>query len=82
MYRGCLKTIALVGRQFRSLMLYQNSSVRWLLLRTQAIGEAGENNTYMKTEMQRLRTRIKEVYHRKFVWNNTKIGIDGKNLEN
>jgi hypothetical protein len=63
-------------------MLYQNSSVRWLLLRTQAIGEAGENNTYMKTEMQRLRTRIKEVYHRKFVWNNTKIGIDGKNLEN
>ncbi len=78
MYRGCLKTIALVGRQFRTLIHHQNSSLRWLLLRTQAIGEAGENNTFMKTEMQRLRTRIREVYHRKFIWNNTKIGIDGK----
>ena len=72
-----MKTIAFVGRQFKHLIHHPNSSVRWLLLRTQAIGEAGENNTMMKAELQKLRSRIKEVYHRKFVWNNMKIGIDG-----
>jgi hypothetical protein len=46
-------------------------------LRTQAIGEAGENDTAIKYELQRLKVRIKEIYHRKFLWNNTKLGIDG-----
>lgn len=77
MYRGCLKTIANVGRQFKNLIHYRNSSLRWLLTRTQAIGEAGENNTVMKMELQKLRTRMKEVFYRKLSWNNTTIGIDG-----
>lgn len=75
-YRGCLKTIALVGRQFKNLIHHQNSSMQWLLLRTQAIGEAGDNNTAMKYELQRIRTQIREIYHRKFIWNQTKLGID------
>lgn len=56
-----------------------NSSTRWLLIRTQAIGDAGDNNTALKMEIQTLRNRIKDIYHQKFLWNNTKISIDGKN---
>ena len=55
-----------------------NSSTRWLLIRTQAIGDAGDNNTALKMEIQTLRNRIKDIYHQKFLWNNTNIGIDGK----
>lgn len=51
--------------------------MNWLLLRTQAIGEAGDNNTALKYDLQRMRTQIREVYHKKFVWNQTKLGIDG-----
>jgi hypothetical protein len=46
-------------------------------MRTQAIGEAGENDTTIKYELQKLRAKIREIYHRKFIWNNTKLGIDG-----
>ncbi|CAF1129435.1 unnamed protein product [Rotaria sp. Silwood1] len=74
-YRDCLKTIAVVGRQFKNLM-HQNSSLRWLLIRTQAIGDAAQNDTTIKSDIQKLKTRIKDIYHRKFTWNNTKIGID------
>lgn len=76
-YRVCLKTIALVGRQFKSLMNNNQSSIRWLLLRTQAIGDAAETDTGIKQELQQLKTRIKEIYHQKFFWNNTRLGIDG-----
>jgi len=72
-----LKTIALIGRQFKSLINNNQSSIRWLLLRTQAIGDAGETDTVIKLELQQLKTRIKEIYHRKFIWNNTRFGIDG-----
>lgn len=51
--------------------------MNWLLLRTQAIGEAGDNNTALKYDLQRMRTQIREVYHKKFIWNQTKLGIDG-----
>jgi hypothetical protein len=51
--------------------------MRWLLLRTQAIGDAGETDTVIKLEIQELKSRIKEIYHQKFIWNNTKFGIDG-----
>ncbi len=51
--------------------------MRWLLLRTQAIGDAGETDTVIKTELQQLKSRLKEIYHQKFIWNNTKFGIDG-----
>lgn len=78
-YRNCLKIISLVTRQFKSLINNPNSSTRWLLIRTQAIGDAGDNNTALKMDIQTLRNRIKEIYHQKFLWNNTKIGIDGKN---
>jgi hypothetical protein len=53
------------------------SSIRWLLLRTQAIGDAGDSDTGIKSEIQQLKNRIKEIYHRKFLWNNTRLGIDG-----
>ncbi len=76
-YRVCLKTIAFVGRQFKSLMNSNQSSIRWLLLRTQSIGDAGETDTGIKSEIQQLKNRIKEIYHRKFLWNNTRLGIDG-----
>lgn len=76
-YRNCLKTAATVGKQFKNLLHNQTSSLRWLLLRTQAIGDAGQNDTNMKLEMQNLKSRIRGIYHRKFTWNNTKIGIDG-----
>ena len=72
-----MKTIALVGRQFKSLMNNNQSSIRWLLLRTQAIGDAGETDTGLKHELQQLKARIKEIYHQKFSWNNTRLGIDG-----
>lgn len=72
-----MKTIAFVGRQFNNLIQHQNSSMNWLLLRTQAIGEAGDNNTALKYDLQRMRTQIREVYHKKFIWNQTKLGIDG-----
>ncbi|CAF1222359.1 unnamed protein product, partial [Rotaria sordida] len=75
-YRSCLKTIAIVARRFQSLINNNQTSIRWLLLRTQAIGDAGENNTVIKLEMQKLRSRMKEIYHRKFIWNNTQLGID------
>jgi len=51
--------------------------MRWLLLRTQSIGDAGETDTAIKAEVHKLKTRIKEVYHRKFIWNNTRYGLDG-----
>ncbi len=35
----------------------------------------------MRAELQKLRTSIKEIYHRKFIWNNTKLGIDGLNFK-
>jgi hypothetical protein len=35
----------------------------------------------MRAELQKLRTRIKEIYHTKFIWNNTKLGIDGLNFK-
>jgi len=76
-YRTCLKTIAFVGRQFRFLINNNQSSMRWLLLRTQSIGDAGETDTAIKAEVHKLKTRIKEVYHRKFIWNNTRYGLDG-----
>lgn len=47
-------------------------------MRTQAIGDAGDNNTALKMEIHTSRTRIKEIYHQKFLWNHTKIGIDGE----
>jgi hypothetical protein len=72
-----LKTIAIVGRQLKNLIHHPNSSLRWLLMRTQAIGDAGENDTTIKFELQKLKSRIKEIYHRKVIWNNTKMGIDG-----
>ncbi|CAF2471874.1 unnamed protein product [Rotaria sp. Silwood2] len=74
-YRDCLKTTATVGKQFKNL-IHQNSSLRWLLMRTQAIGDAAQNDTAIKVEIQKLKARIKEIYHRKFTWNNTRIGID------
>ncbi len=77
MYRACLKTIAIVGRQFKNLINNNHSSIRWLLIRTQAIGDAGENDTDIQFELQKLKARIKEIYHRKFSWNNTRLGIDG-----
>lgn len=77
-YRDCLRTIALVSRQFKSLLHHPDSSLRWLLLRTQAIGEAAQNDSVIKIEIQKLKTRIKEIYHKKFVWHNTRIGIDGQ----
>ena len=46
-------------------------------MRTQAIGEAGENDTAIKYELQKLKARIREIYHRKFIWNDTTLGIDG-----
>lgn len=74
-----MKTIAFVGRQFKSLMNNNQSSIRWLLLRTQAIGDAAETDTGIKQELQQLKARIKEIYHQKFFWNNTRLGIDGSN---
>ncbi|CAF0791335.1 unnamed protein product [Adineta steineri] len=75
-YRGCLKTIATMGRKFKGLMNNNHSSVRWLLIRTQAIGDAGETNTVIKNDLQKLKGRIKEIYHKKFTWNTTRLGID------
>ena len=72
-----MKTIAIVGRQFKNLINNNHSSLRWLLIRTQAIGDAGENDTVIKFELQQLKARIKEIYHRKFIWNDTRLGIDG-----
>ena len=46
-------------------------------MRTQLIGEAGETDSALKNDIQRLRLNIREVYYRKFLWNNTRIGIDG-----
>lgn len=46
-------------------------------MRTQVIGDAGEGNTALKVEIHTLKTRIKEIFHRKFLWNETKISIDG-----
>jgi hypothetical protein len=77
LYRSCLKTVASFGRKFKSLMNNNQSSIRWLLLRTQAIGEAGEIDTNIKHKLQQLSTRIKEIYHRTFIWNNTRFSIDG-----
>ncbi len=76
-YRNCLKTIATVGRELKHVIRNQNSSLRWLLMRTQAIGDAGETDAAIKFQLQKFKTHIKEIYHRKFIWNNTKIGIDG-----
>ena len=76
-YRQCLKTVAMTVRQFKSLMTNPNCSIRWLLMRTQVIGDAGEGNTALKVEIHTLKTRIKEIFHRKFLWNETKISIDG-----
>ncbi|CAF2449782.1 unnamed protein product [Rotaria sp. Silwood2] len=76
LYRSCLKTVAIVARHFQFLINNNHTSLRWLLLRTQAIGEAGENNTVIKLEVQKLRSRMKEIYHRKFIWNNTQLSID------
>jgi hypothetical protein len=58
-------------------MSNNQSSLLWLLMRTQAIGDAGETDTVIKHELQKLKGRIKDVYHRKFTWNNTRLGIDG-----
>ncbi|CAF4005998.1 unnamed protein product [Rotaria sordida] len=74
--RVCLKTIALVARHLRSSINIHNASLRWLLLRAQTIGDTVENNTVMQSEIQRLGSRVKEIYHRKFIWNNTQLGID------
>ena len=68
-------------KQFKHLINNPSSSLRWLLLRTQAIGDAGDNNTVLKAEIQTLKNRVKEIYHRKFLWNKTKIGIDGYSLK-
>jgi hypothetical protein len=76
-YRACLKTIAIVGRQFKTLINDNNSTLRWLLMRTQAIGDAGESDSAIKLDLQKLKARIKEIYHRKFFWNNTRLGVDG-----
>jgi hypothetical protein len=46
-------------------------------MRTQAIGEAGETDTVIKNELHKLKSRIKDIYHRKFTWNNTRLGVDG-----
>ncbi|CAF1098280.1 unnamed protein product [Rotaria sordida] len=75
-YRDCLKTIAIVGRQFKNLIHHQNSSLRWLLIRTQAIGDAAQNDTTIKFDIQKFKARIKEIYQRKINWDNTTIGID------
>ncbi|CAF0852269.1 unnamed protein product [Adineta steineri] len=75
-YRNCLKTIAIAARQFKNLIENQNSSLYWLLIRTQAIGDAGETDLNIKIQLHKLKTHIKEIYHRKFIWNNTKLGID------
>ena len=69
--------MATVGRKFTDLIAQNQSSVHWLLLRTQAIGDAGESDTAIKLELQKLKARMKEVYHRKFVWNGTRLGVDG-----
>lgn len=47
-------------------------------MRTQAIGDAGETDASIKIELNKLKSSVKEIYHRKFLWNKTKIGIDGK----
>ncbi|CAF1950333.1 unnamed protein product [Rotaria magnacalcarata] len=75
-YRACLKNTAIIGRQLQSLINSNHTSIRWLLQRTQAIGEAGENNTVNKFEIQKLKTSLKEIYYRKFIWNSTQLGID------
>ncbi|UJR30237.1 hypothetical protein I4U23_017775 [Adineta vaga] len=75
-YRNCLKIIATVARQFEKVYENTNSSLYWLFLRTQAIGDAGENDPIIKFQLQKFKSHIKEIYHRKFIWNNTKIGID------
>ncbi|CAF1133884.1 unnamed protein product [Adineta ricciae] len=75
-YRNCLKSIATVARRFNKLITNENSSLYWLLQRTQAIGDAGENDPLIKLRLQKLKSHIKEIYHRKFIWNNTKLGID------
>ncbi|CAF0801684.1 unnamed protein product [Adineta ricciae] len=75
-YRACLKTVANVGRKFKDLIAQNESSIQWLLLRTQAIGDAGESDTTIKLELQKLKARMKEIYHRKFVWNGTRLGVD------
>jgi hypothetical protein len=72
-----LKTVAIVARQFPMLINHPNSSARWLLIRTQAIGDAGETSTPLKVELQRLKMHMKEIYHRKFHWNQTQLNIDG-----
>ena len=72
-----MKTVANVGRKFKDLIAQNESSLQWLLLRTQAIGDAGESDTTIKLELQKLKARMKEIYHRKFVWNGTRLGVDG-----
>lgn len=73
-----MKTIATATKQFRKLMDNPDSSLSWLMMRTQAIGDAAETDPMIKFQLQRYKMLIKEVYHRKFVWNNTKLGIDGR----
>jgi hypothetical protein len=46
-------------------------------MRTQAIGDAGDNDTVIKFQLQKLKNSVKEVYHRKFSWNGTQLSIDG-----
>ncbi|CAF4740050.1 unnamed protein product, partial [Rotaria socialis] len=75
-YRNCLKTVAIIGKQLKNLIDDPNASLRWLLIRTQAIGDAAQNDTKTKFDMQKLKARIKEIYHQKFIWNNTRITID------
>lgn len=76
-YRNCLKVVANVTSQLSGIGKTSNSSLNWLLMRTQMIGEAGESDSTMKIEIQKLRSNIREIYYRKFFWNNTRIGIDG-----
>lgn len=77
MYRHCLRIVSSIGRHLQTIVDTNNTSLHWLLVRTQAIGEAGDNNTANKHEIQQLKSRIKEIFHRKFLWNNTSLSIDG-----
>ncbi|CAF2009560.1 unnamed protein product [Rotaria magnacalcarata] len=75
-YRNCLKTVAIIGRQLKNSIDHPNASLRWLLIRTQAIGDAAQNDTTVKFDMQKLKALIKKIYRDKFSWNNTEIAID------